>query len=57
MEGKHLLENKVLTINDEEKKSLLQKAGISNWQSLHTGYRPSIPWNRLRLNYTHATPK
>jgi hypothetical protein len=49
-----LLESEVLTLNDEEKKSLLEKAGITNVSigpaevlAIKTGL--TIPWNRLRL--------
>eukprot|EP00731_Ephydatia_muelleri_P005990 Em0003g238a len=49
-----LLESEVLTLNDEEKKSLLEKAGITNVSigpaevlAIKTGL--AIPWNRLRL--------
>ena len=48
-----LLESEVLTLNDEEK-SLLEKAGITNISigpaevlAIKTGL--TIPWNRLRL--------
>eukprot|EP00731_Ephydatia_muelleri_P007956 Em0004g294a len=49
-----LLESEVLTLNDEEKKSLLEKAGITNVSispaeilAIKTGL--TIPWNRLRI--------
>ena len=50
-----LLESEVLTLNDEEKKSLLEeKVGIANVSidpaevlAIKTGL--TIPWNRLRL--------
>ena len=49
-----LMENKVLTRSDEERKSLLQKASISNIaidsaQVLAIKAGMAIPWNRMRL--------
>ena len=53
VEGTHL-ENEVLTVSDEERKSLLQKAGISNIaigsaEVLAIKAGMAIPWNRMRL--------
>ena len=49
-----LLESEVLTLNDEEKKSLLEKAGITNVsislaEVLAIKTDLTIPWNRLRI--------
>ena len=50
-ESSVLMENKVLTLSDEERKSLLQKAGISNIAigSAEVLAGIAIPWNRMRL--------
>ena len=49
-----LMENEVLTLSDEEQKSLLQKASISNIaigsaEVLAIKAGLAIPWNRMRL--------
>ena len=48
------MENEVLTLSDEKRKSLLQKAGISNIaigsaEVLAIIAGMAIPWNRMRL--------
>ena len=53
-ESSVLMENKVLTLSDEERKSLLQKAGISNIaigsaEVLAIKASMAILWNRMRL--------
>ena len=49
-----LMEKEVLSLSDEERKSLLQKAGIMNIaidsaQVLAIKAGLAIPWNRMRL--------
>ena len=53
-ESSVLMENEVLTLSDEERKSLLQKAGISNIaigsaEVLAIKAGMAILWNRMRL--------
>ena len=53
-ESSVLMENEVLTLSDEERKSLLQTAGISNIaigsaEVLAIKAGMAIPWNRMRL--------
>ena len=53
-ESSVLMENEVLTLSDEERKSLLQKAGISNIaigsaEVLIIKVGMAISWNRMRL--------
>ena len=53
-ESSDLMEKEVLTLSDEERKSLLQKAGITNVaidsaQVLAIKAGLAIPWNKMRL--------
>ena len=53
-EPSDLMEKEVLTLSDEERKSLLQKAGITNVaidsaQVLAIKAGLAIPWNKMRL--------
>ena len=53
-ESSVLMDNEMLTLSDEERKSLLQKAGISNIaigsaEVLAIKAGMAIPWNRMRL--------
>ena len=53
-ESSVLMENEVLTLSDEERKSLLQKVSISNnaigsAEVLAIKAGMAIPWNRMRL--------
>ncbi|KAL5516703.1 hypothetical protein EMCRGX_G002107 [Ephydatia muelleri] len=57
-EPSDLMEKEVLTLSDEERKSLLQKAGITNVaidsaQVLAIKAGLAIPWNKMRLLRRH----